>query len=31
MKQAEKFNRPKFYRYPGAYCGVEAEERGQGG
>ena len=32
MKQAEKFNRPIicFIDTPGAYCGVEAEERGQG-
>lgn len=32
MKQAEKFNRPiiNFVNTSGAYCGVEAEERGQG-
>ncbi|MBU5590947.1 acetyl-CoA carboxylase carboxyltransferase subunit alpha [Clostridium sp. MSJ-4] len=32
MKQAEKFNRPIicFVDTPGAFCGVEAEERGQG-
>lgn len=32
MKQAEKFNRPVicFVDTPGAFCGVEAEERGQG-
>ncbi len=32
MKQAEKFNRPiiNFVDTPGAFCGVEAEERGQG-
>ncbi len=32
MKQAEKFNRPIlcFVDTPGAYCGVEAENRGQG-
>lgn len=32
MKQAEKFNRPiiLFVDTPGAFCGVEAEERGQG-
>ncbi|CAM3620892.1 acetyl-CoA carboxylase carboxyltransferase subunit alpha [Erysipelothrix urinaevulpis] len=32
MKQAEKFNRPiiTFINTPGAYPGVEAEERGQG-
>ncbi len=32
MKQAEKFNRPIicFVDTPGAYCGVGAEERGQG-
>ncbi len=32
MKQAEKFNRPIicFINTPGAYCGVDAEERGQG-
>lgn len=32
MKQAEKFNRPVvcFVDTPGAYCGIEAEERGQG-
>lgn len=32
MKQAEKFNRPIicFIDTPGAYCGIEAEERGQG-
>ena len=32
MKQAEKFNRPviNFIDTPGAFCGVEAEERGQG-
>ena len=32
MKQAEKFNRPVicFINTSGAYCGVEAEERGQG-
>lgn len=31
MKQAEKFNRPiiSFINTPGAYCGIEAEERGQ--
>lgn len=31
MKQAEKFNRPiiNFIDTPGAYCGLEAEERGQ--
>lgn len=31
MKQAEKFNRPiiTFVDTPGAYCGLEAEERGQ--
>ncbi|WP_423189503.1 acetyl-CoA carboxylase carboxyltransferase subunit alpha [Alkalibacterium sp. f15] len=32
MKQAEKFNRPiiNFINTSGAYCGLEAEERGQG-
>ena len=32
MKQAEKFNRPiiTFVNTSGAYCGMEAEERGQG-
>lgn len=32
MKQAEKFNRPVicFADTSGAYCGIEAEERGQG-
>lgn len=32
MKQAEKFNRPVicFIDTPGAFCGIEAEERGQG-
>lgn len=32
MKQAEKFQRPiiTFIDTPGAFCGVEAEERGQG-
>jgi len=32
MKQAEKFNRPIicFVDTPGAYCGLGAEERGQG-
>lgn len=32
MKQAEKFNRPIiiFIDTPGAYCGIEAEENGQG-
>lgn len=32
MKQAEKFNRPIICLIdtPGAYCGIEAEERGQG-
>lgn len=32
MKQAEKFNRPiiTFIDTPGAFCGLEAEERGQG-
>ena len=32
MKQAEKFSRPVicFIGSPGAYCGIEAEERGQG-
>ena len=32
MKQAEKFKRPIicFINTSGAYCGVEAEERGQG-
>lgn len=32
MKQAEKFNRPviNFVNTAGAYCGVEAEDRGQG-
>ncbi len=32
MKQAEKFNRPVicFINTPGAYCGVDAEKRGQG-
>lgn len=31
-KQAEKFNRPVicFVDTPGAFCGIEAEERGQG-
>lgn len=31
MKQAEKFNRPiiSFINTPGAFCGLEAEERGQ--
>lgn len=31
MKQAEKFNRPiiTFIDTPGAFCGLEAEERGQ--
>ena len=31
-KQAEKFNRPVicFIDTPGAFCGIEAEERGQG-
>ena len=31
MKQAEKFHRPVllFVDTPGAYCGIEAEERGQ--
>lgn len=31
MKQAEKFHRPVicFIDTPGAYCGIEAEERGQ--
>lgn len=31
MKQAEKFHRPiiSFVNTPGAYCGIEAEERGQ--
>lgn len=32
MKQAEKFNRPVicFIDTPGAFCGIDAEERGQG-
>ncbi len=32
LRQAEKFNRPVicFVDTPGAFCGVEAEERGQG-
>ena len=32
MKQAEKFNRPivTFINTSGAYCGIGAEERGQG-
>lgn len=32
MKQAEKFRRPviTFIDTPGAFCGIEAEERGQG-
>jgi acetyl-CoA carboxylase carboxyl transferase alpha subunit/acetyl-CoA carboxylase carboxyl transferase beta subunit len=32
MRQAEKFNRPVicFVDTPGAFCGLEAEERGQG-
>ena len=32
MRQAEKFGRPVicFVDTPGAACGVEAEERGQG-
>jgi acetyl-CoA carboxylase carboxyl transferase subunit beta len=32
MQQAEKFNRPVFcfVDTPGAFCGMEAEERGQG-
>lgn len=32
MQQAEKFGRPiiNFVDTPGAYCGLEAEERGQG-
>lgn len=32
MKQAEKFQRPVicFVDTPGAFCGMEAEERGQG-
>jgi len=32
MKQAEQFNRPIicFVDTPGAFCGIEAEERGQG-
>lgn len=32
MKQAEKFGRPiiTFIDTPGAFCGLEAEERGQG-
>lgn len=32
MKQAEKFHRPvlSFINTSGAYCGIEAEERGQG-
>ena len=32
MKQAEKFKRPIvcFIDTPGAFCGVEAEENGQG-
>lgn len=31
MKQAEKFGRPiiSFVNTPGAYCGIQAEERGQ--
>ncbi len=32
MKQAEKFKRPVvcFIDTPGAFCGIDAEERGQG-
>ena len=32
MKEAEKFRRPIicFVDTPGAFCGIEAEERGQG-
>ena len=32
MKQSEKFNRPiiSFVNTSGAFCGIEAEERGQG-
>ncbi|MGX7058863.1 acetyl-CoA carboxylase carboxyltransferase subunit alpha [Vagococcus humatus] len=32
MKQAEKFHRPVilFVNTPGAFCGIEAEERGEG-
>ena len=32
MKEAEKFHRPVicFVDTPGAFCGMEAEERGQG-
>ena len=32
MKQAEKFNRPiiSFVNTSGAFCGIDAEERGQG-
>lgn len=32
MKQAEKFGRPviTFINTPGAFCGIEAEERGEG-
>lgn len=32
MRQAERFNRPvvTFVHTPGAFCGIEAEERGQG-
>ncbi len=32
MKQAEKFKRPVicFVDTPGAFCGIGAEERGQG-
>ena len=32
MRQAERFNRPiiSFVNTPGAHCGMEAEERGQG-
>ena len=32
MKQAEKFGRPviTFVNTPGAFCGIEAEERGEG-
>lgn len=32
MKQAEKFNRPviTFVNTAGAYCGIGAEERGEG-
>ena len=32
MKQAEKFNRPviTFVNTPGAFCGIGAEERGEG-